>query len=189
MRVPLAQACSRSVQYSFDRSQRTPDAPRPPRRDVLTRNGWRAALSQGPPRGSGERRRSNAVRTPPALAHASPCPRLLLGSSFATMRMPTNASEPVGEHGDGVRRGRRVRGHLRAQKWPRMWWWCAARASHGPRPATAGLHQSWWWRSCRTLSSRWRKLGPPIGASFRSARDSVCAKSGSESRWYLHRVG
>ena len=31
---------------------------------------------------------SVAVRTPPALAHASPCPRLLLSSSFATMRMP-----------------------------------------------------------------------------------------------------
>ena len=118
---------------------------------------------------------SVAVRTPPALAHASPCPRLLLGSSLSPTRMPTNASEPVGEHGDGVSRGRRVRGHLRAQKWPRIWWWCAARASHGPRPATDGQYQSWWRRSCRTLSSRWRKLGPPIGASFRSARDKrVC---------------
>jgi len=68
--------------------------------------------------------------------------------------MPTNASEPVREHGDGVRRGWRVRSH---QKWLRKWWWCAARASHGPRPATAGLCQSWWTKSCRTLSSRWRK--------------------------------
>jgi hypothetical protein len=42
-------------------------------------------------------------RTPPALAHASPCPRLLLGSSLSPTRMPTNASEPVREHGDGVR--------------------------------------------------------------------------------------
>jgi hypothetical protein len=57
---------------------------------------------------------SVAVHTPPALAHASPCPRLLLGSSLSTTRMPTNASEPVREHGDGVRRGRRVRSHLRA---------------------------------------------------------------------------
>jgi ribosomal protein L37AE/L43A len=39
---------------------------------------------------------------------------LLLGSSLSTTRMPTNASEPVREHGDGVRRGRRVRSHLRA---------------------------------------------------------------------------
>ena len=132
---------------------------------------------------------SVAVRTPPALAHASPCPRLVLGSSSAPTRMPTKASEPVREHGDGVRRGRRVRCHLRAQKWPRMWWWCAARASHGPRPATAGLYQSWGRRRCRTLSSRWRKLGPPIGASFRSARDSVCAMSGLKSRWYLHSSG
>ena len=59
---------------------------------------------------------SVAVRTPPALAHASPCPRLLLGSSLSTTRMPTKASEPVREHGDGVRRGWRVRSHLRAQK-------------------------------------------------------------------------
>jgi hypothetical protein len=103
--------------------------------------------------------------------------------------MPTNASEPVQEHGDGVRRGRRVRCHLRAQKWHRKWWWCAARASHGPRPATAGLCQSWWTRSCRTLSSRWRKLCPPIGASFRSSRDSVCAMRGFKSRWYLHSSG
>ena len=169
MRVPPAQACTRSVQYSFDRSQ-TPTA------DSI---GGRAALSKG-------RLASVAVRTPPALAHASPCPRLVLGSSLSTTRMPTKASEPVREHGDGVRRGRRVRGHLRAQKWPRMWWWCAARASHGPRPATAGLCQSGWTRSCRTLSSRWRKLGPPIGASFRSARDSVCAMSGLKSRWYLN---
>ena len=65
------------------------------------------------PRGA---RASVAVRTPPALAHASLCPRLVLGSSFATTRMPTNASEPVREHGDGVRRGWRVRSHLRAQK-------------------------------------------------------------------------
>ena len=132
---------------------------------------------------------SVAVRTPPALAHASPCPRLVLGSSSAPTRMPTKASEPVREHGDGVSRGRRVRSHLRAQKWLRMWWWCAARASHGPRPATAGLCQSVGTRSCRTLSSRWRKLGPPIGASFRSARDSVCAMSGSKSRWYLQSSG
>jgi hypothetical protein len=114
------------------------------------------------------------------VAHASPCPRLLLGSSLSTTRMPTNASEPVREHGDGVRRGRRVRCHLRAQKWHRKWWWCAARASHGPRPATAGLCQSWWTKSCRTLSSRWRKLCSPIGASFRSSRDSVCAAA---RRW------
>ncbi len=73
------------------------------------------------------------------------------------------------------------------QKWLRMWWWCAARASHGPRPATAGLCQSWWTRSCRTLSSRWRKLCPPIGASFRSSRDS--AMRGFKSRWYLHSSG
>ena len=132
---------------------------------------------------------SVAVRTPPALAHASPCPRLVLGSSSAPTRMPTKASEPVREHGDGVSRGRRVRSHLRAQKWLRMWWWCAARASHGPRPATAGLYQSWGRRRCRTLSSRWRKLGPPIGASFRSARDSVCAMSGLKSRWYLNSSG
>jgi hypothetical protein len=77
---------------------------------------------------------SVAVHTPPALAHASPCPRLLLGSSLSPTRMPTNASEPVREHGVGVRRGWRVRCHRRAQKWPRKWWWCAARASHGPRP-------------------------------------------------------
>ena len=53
MRVPRAQACTRSVQYSFDRSQM-------PTADF---NGWRAALSQGPPRGSGdgERRRSHAA--------------------------------------------------------------------------------------------------------------------------------
>ena len=48
MRVPLAQACTRSVQYSFDRSQ-TPTA---------DSNGWRAALSQGP---ASERRRSHAA--------------------------------------------------------------------------------------------------------------------------------
>jgi hypothetical protein len=30
-------------------------------------------------------------------------------------------------------------------------WWCAARASHGPRPATAGLCQSVGTRSCRTF--------------------------------------
>ena len=168
MRVPLAQACMRSVQFSFDRSQ-TPTAERGPSR--LARG-----LSCKGRRGAGA---TVAVRTPPALAHASACPRLLLSSSFATIRMPTNASEPVREHGDGVRRGWRVRSHLRAQKWLRMWWWCAARASHGPRPATAGLCQSVGTRSCRTLSSRWRKLGPPIGASFRSARDSVCLKS----RW------
>ena len=54
MRVPLAQACTRSVHYSFDRSpiSQTPTA---------DSNGWRAALSQGPPRGSGERRRSHAA--------------------------------------------------------------------------------------------------------------------------------
>jgi hypothetical protein len=173
MRVPPAQACTRPVQYSFDRSQ-TPTA---------DPHGWRAAFSQG------GRLASVAVRTPPALAHASPCPRLLLGSSLSTTRMPTNASEPVQEHGDGVRRGRRVRCHLRAQKWHRKWWWRAARASHGPRPATAGLCQSWWTRSCRTLSSRWRKLCPPIGASFRSSRDSVCAMRGFKSRWYLHSSG
>ena len=69
--------------------------------------------------------------------------------------------------GHSLRRGRRVRCHLRAQKWQRMWWWSAARASHGPRPATARLCQSVRTRSCLTLSSRWRKLGPPIGASFR----------------------
>ena len=98
MRVPPAQACTRSVQYSFDRSQ-TPTA---------DPHGWRAAASlKG-------RLVSVAVRTPPELAHASPCPRLLLGSSLSTTRMPTNASEPVREHGDGVRRGRRVRSHLRA---------------------------------------------------------------------------
>ena len=129
---------------------------------------------------------SVAVHTPPALAHASPCPRLLLGSSLSPTRMPTNASEPVREHGDGVRRGWRVRSH---QKWLRKWWWCAARASHGPRPATAGLCQSVGTRSCRTLSSRWRKLCPPIGASFRSSRDSVCAMRGFKSRWYLHSSG
>ena len=94
---------------------------------------------------------SVAVHTPPALAHASPCPRLLLGSSLSPTRMPTNASEPVREHGDGVRRGWRVRSH---QKWLRKWWWCAARASHGQRPATAGLCQSVGTRSCRTLSER-----------------------------------
>ena len=48
MRVPLAQACTRSVQYSFDRSQ-TPTA---------DSNGWRAALSQGP---ASERRRPHAA--------------------------------------------------------------------------------------------------------------------------------
>ena len=31
----------------------------------------------------------------------------VLGSSLSPTRMPTNASEPVREHGDGVRRGRR----------------------------------------------------------------------------------
>ena len=36
----------------------------------------------------------------------------------------------------------------------------------------------WGQWSCRTLSSRWRKLCPPIGASFRSSRDSVCAMRG-----------
>ena len=97
MRVPPAQACTRSVQYSFDRTQTPTADPQP--------HGWRAALSQGPAR----RLASVAVRTPPSLAHASPCPRLLLGSSLSTTRIPTNASEPVREHGDGVRRGRRVR--------------------------------------------------------------------------------
>ena len=48
MRVPPAQACTRSVQYSFDRSQ-TPTA---------DSNGWRAALSQGP---ASERRRPHAA--------------------------------------------------------------------------------------------------------------------------------
>ena len=48
MRVPLAQACTRSVQYSFDRSQ-TPTA---------DSNGWRAALSQGP---ASEHRRPHAA--------------------------------------------------------------------------------------------------------------------------------
>ena len=97
---------------------------------------------------------SVAVRTPPALAHASPWPRLLLGSSLSPTRMPTNASEPVREHGDGVRRGWRVRCHRRTQKWQRKWWWCAGRASHGPRLATAGLCQSVGTKSCRTLSER-----------------------------------
>lgn len=48
MRVPPAQACTRSVQYSFDRSQ-TPTA---------DSNGGRAALSQGP---ASERRRPHAA--------------------------------------------------------------------------------------------------------------------------------
>ena len=48
MRVPPAQACTRSVQYSFDRSQ-TPTA---------DPHGWRAALSQGP---ASERRRPHAA--------------------------------------------------------------------------------------------------------------------------------
>ena len=43
-----------------------------------------------------------------------------------------------------------------AEMAPQVVVWRAARASHGPRPATAGLCQSWWTRSCRTLSSRWR---------------------------------
>ena len=48
MRGPPAQACTRSVQYSFDRSQ-TPTA---------DSNGGRAALSQGP---ASERRRPHAA--------------------------------------------------------------------------------------------------------------------------------
>ena len=48
MRVPPDQACTRSVQYSFDRSQ-TPTA---------DPHGWRAALSQGP---ASERRRPHAT--------------------------------------------------------------------------------------------------------------------------------
>jgi len=49
MRVPPAPACTRSVQYSFDRSQ-TPTA---------DPHDWRAALSQGP---ASERRRPHAAR-------------------------------------------------------------------------------------------------------------------------------
>ena len=48
MHVPPAQVCTRSVHYSFDRSQ-TPTA---------DSNGWRAALSQGP---ASERRRPHAA--------------------------------------------------------------------------------------------------------------------------------
>jgi hypothetical protein len=48
MRVPPAQACTRPVQYSFDRSQ-TPTA---------DPHGWRAAFSQGP---ASERRRPHAA--------------------------------------------------------------------------------------------------------------------------------
>ena len=52
MRVPLAQACTRSVQYSFDQSQ-TPTA---------DPHGWRAASrARAAERGSGERRRSHAA--------------------------------------------------------------------------------------------------------------------------------
>ena len=172
MHVPPAQVCTRSVHYSFDRSQ-TPTA---------DSNGWRAALSQGP---ASERRRPHAASARARVAVPALAAGLLLvhhEDAYQSVRTCPGARG----WGEAWAAGA---GPFRAQKWPRMWWWCAARASHGPRPATAGLCQSGWTRSCRTLSSRWRKLGPPIGASFRSARDSVCAMSGLKSRWYLHSSG
>ena len=172
MRVPPAQACTRSVQYSFDRSQ-TPTA---------DSNGGRAALSKG-------RLASVAVRTPPALAHASPCPRLLLGSSLSTTRMPTKASEPVGEHGDGVRRGWRVRSHLCAQKMaPHVVVVCS---TCQPRPAAG---DGW------TLSISGDKELPhliqPVAQAWTADRSLVSKRTrqrvchdGLKSRWYLHSSG
>ena len=90
MHVPPAQVCTRSVHYSFGPVPNAPD-------------GGRALTAGARPSLKG-RLASITVRTPPALAHASPCPRFLLCSSLSPTRMPTNASEPVGEHGDGVRR-------------------------------------------------------------------------------------
>ena len=181
MRVPPAQACTRSVQYSFDRSQ--------------TRHGGGRTLSRlarglpckgrRAPRGLSERRRPHAA------------------SARARVAVPALAAGLLLRHHEDAYQcvrtcpGARGWGELwaagavpfRAQKWHRMSWWCAARASHGQRPATAGLCQSWWTKSCRTLSNQWRKLCPPIGASFRSSRDSVCAMRGLKSRWYLHSSG
>ena len=55
MHVPPAQVCTRSIHYSFDRSQTPPADP----------HGWRVTsrvtLVQGPPRGSSGRRRSHAA--------------------------------------------------------------------------------------------------------------------------------
>ena len=73
MRVPPAQACTRSV-HSIRLTG--------PKRPWWTPHGWRAASRLVHKRRRGARA-SVAARTPPALANASPCPRLLLGSSFA----------------------------------------------------------------------------------------------------------
>ena len=71
--------CTRSIHYSFDRSQ-TPAA---------DPHGWRVTSRARPPRGSSERRRSHAASARARVA----VPALgVLGSSFATTRMPTNAS-------------------------------------------------------------------------------------------------
>ena len=156
--------------------------PKRPRRTLTA--GARPSL-KAPPRGSGERRRSHAASARARVAVPALAAGLLLRHHEDAYQCVRTCRGARG-WGEAWAAGA---GPLRAQKWPRMWWWCAARASHGPRPATAGLCQSGWTRSCRTLSSRWRKLGPPIGASFRSARDSVCAMSGLKSRWYLNSSG
>ena len=175
MRVPPAQACTRSVQYSFDRSQ-TPMA------DSLRAGGRPSLITHGP---ASERRRPHAARARARVAVPALAAGLLLVHHEDAYQCVRTCP---GARGWGVAWAAGAE-PFRAQKWLRMWWWCAARASHGPRPATAGLCQSWWTRSCRTLSSRWRKLCPPIGASFRSSRDSVCAMRGFKSRWYLHSSG
>ena len=139
-----------------------------PKRRTADSNGGRAALSQGP---ASERRRPHAASARARVAVPALGAGLLLvphEDAYQSVRTCPGARG----WGEAWAAGA---GPFRAQKWPRMWWWCAARASHGPRPATARLCQSVRTRSCLTLSSRWRKLGPPIGASFRSARDSVCA--------------
>ena len=87
MRVPPAQACTRSVHYSFDRSQ-TPTA---------DPHGGRAALSQGP---ASERRRPHAASARARIAVPALAAGLLLvphEDAYQCVR------KPVREHGDGRR--------------------------------------------------------------------------------------
>jgi len=134
-------------------------------------------------------RASVAVRTPPALAHASPCPRLVLGSSSAPTRMPTKASEPVREHGDGVSRGRRVRGHLRAQKMaPHVVVVCS---TCQPRPAAGDG-----WAASIMVVEELPHLIQPVAQAWTADRSLVSKRTrqrvchdGLKSRWYLHSSG